>query len=298
MPRRGELLKAVTTLDIDILRERAALTLSATPRPFLRWVGSKRTLLPRIANALPGRYSTYYEPFLGSGSLFFLLEPARAILSDSCSELMGTFEAVREHAAAVLRFLRPLKPDKELFYWLRANRSQGQYKRAAEFIYLNKTCWNGLYRVNSRGEFNVPYGLPRTDYIIDEDNLRACSTALNRQHVELRCCDFEEAVKNAGEDDLVFLDPPYVTGHNNNGFIDYNEQLFSWSDQTRLARVAGELVHRGAHVLVTNAFHQDLIDLYEGFNLMTINRSSTLASISAKRGRVNEALFWCHNQGT
>jgi DNA adenine methylase len=191
----------------------------------------------------------------------------------------------------VLRYLRPLKPAKERFYAIRSARAAGRYKRAAEFIYLNKTCWNGLYRVNSSGEFNVPYGLPKTDNIVDEANLVACASALDADGVDLRCCDFEDALADAGSGDLIFLDPPYVTSHNNNGFIDYNEQLFSWADQVRLARVARELSAKGAHVLVTNAYHGEVVDLYHGFELTPVNRASTLASTASKRGRVSEALF-------
>lgn len=284
----------LSELDFCELRERAGLTLSGTPRPFLRWVGSKRALLPHIVEAIPPRYRAYHEPFLGSGSLFFLLRPRRAFLSDSCAELTQTFDAVRDNVEAVLRYLRPLKPDRDLFYAIRSRRSAGRFKRAAEFIYLNKTCWNGLYRVNSRGEFNVPYGLPKTDYIVDEANLRACSSALARDGIRLQSGDFEAALSKVEWGDLVFLDPPYVTRHNENGFIDYNEQLFSWADQLRLARAAHELADRGAHVLVTNAFHSDVIDLYGDFNLIAIDRASTLASNARKRSRVSEALFWLH----
>jgi DNA adenine methylase len=283
-----------TQLDLGELGARAALALSATPRSFLRWAGSKRALLPYIVKALPSSFQTYHEPFLGSGSLFFLLRPGSAFLSDSCPALIETFDAVRANVSAVLRYLRPLKPDRDLFYEVRSSRSEGPFKRAAEFIYLNKTCWNGLYRVNSRGEFNVPYGLPKTDFVIDEENLRACSAALAGRHVRLRCADFETALHDVEPRDLVFLDPPYVTRHNNNGFIDYNEKLFSWPDQMRLARVARELADRGAHVLVTNAFHSDVIDLYEGFTVLPIDRASTLASSPAKRSRVSEALLWLH----
>lgn len=285
-----------TEVDFGELQKRAALALSTTPRSFLRWAGSKRALLPHIVEALPSAYRVYHEPFLGSGSLFFLLRPQRALLSDSCVELIQTFGAVRDNAGAVLRYLRPLKPDRTVFYTIRSKRSSARFKRAAEFIYLNKTCWNGLYRVNSRGEFNVPYGLPKTDHVVDEANLVACGAALAPEGVRLQTGDFEGVLDGVQRGDLVFLDPPYVTRHNNNGFIDYNEQLFSWADQVRLARCAHDLAERGAHVLVANAFHSDVIDLYDGFNLLPIDRASTLASNAAKRSRVTEALFWSHRR--
>jgi DNA adenine methylase len=129
---------------------------------------------------------------------------------------------------SILFYLTPLKPSKEAFYRIRAQRSSDPLRRAAEFLYLNKTCWNGLYRVNSQGEFNVPYGAPKTDFIVDPSNLRACCNALGGAGIELLCADFEEALAETQAGDLVFLDPPYVTRHNDNGFVDYNETLFSW----------------------------------------------------------------------
>ena len=200
-----------TTLDLDDLGQRASSALSACPRPFLRWAGSKRVLLPRIVEALPADYRVYHEPFLGGGSLYFLLRPARAFLSDSCLDLVETYAAVRENASSVARHLKKWRPDEEFFYAVRSNRSNGRFKRAAEFIYLNKTCWNGLYRVDGKGDFNVPYGLPKTDNIFDEDNLNACAEVLASPGVAIRCCDFEDALADVGHGDLVFLDPPYVT---------------------------------------------------------------------------------------
>jgi len=222
-------------LELGVLREVAQLSLSAVPRPFLRWAGSKRALLPWIVDVLPESFRTYYEPFMGSGALFFLLQPRNAHLSDTCDELVATYQAVKANPAAVLRYLRPMRPSEELFYQIRANRSRAPYKGAAEFIHLNKTCWNGLYRVNSHGQFNVPYGLPKTATIVEEDVIAACAECLYSESVALACHDFEVALQSVESGDLVFLDPPYVTRHNNNGFIDYNERLFSWSDQLRLA---------------------------------------------------------------
>ena len=274
------------------LAERAARPLSASPRPFLRWAGSKRMLLRQLIEVLPAAYGTYYEPFLGGGSLFFLLQPDHAVLSDSCSDLVATYEAIRDNPSAVLRCLSPLRPDRKLFYAIRESRSTARFKRAAEFIYLNKTCWNGLYRVNASGDFNVPYGAPRTDAIVDPDNLRRCAAALAVPEVTLAAVDFEDALLNAKSGDLVFLDPPYVTQHNNNGFVDYNELIFSWHDQERVASVAARLVAMGVHVLVTNAYHQDVLDLYDGFQVTALSRQSTIASSASKRGAVTEALLW------
>jgi DNA adenine methylase len=282
----------IVHIDLKRIDERARRSLSAMPRAFLRWAGSKRALLPQLLEVLPPCYRTYREPFLGSGALFFLLQPSSAVLSDSCQELIETYEAVRDHPTRLLNYLEPLRPDKSAFYEMRGSRSTARVKRAAEFIYLNKTCWNGLYRVNAKGEFNVPYGAPKSDTIIDRSNLRACSTALNHSGVELMAQDFDEALYQVRAGDLVFLDPPYVTGHNNNGFIDYNELIFSWEDQERAARAAQEAASAGAHVIVTNALHDDVVALYGGFKVRELQRQSTLAASANARRPVKEAIMW------
>jgi DNA adenine methylase len=212
-------------------------------------------------------------------------------LNDSCLELVRTYEAIRDNPSAVLRFLSPLKVDRDTYYALRGNRSKAHYKRSAEFIYLNKVGWNGLYRVNSSGHFNVPYGAPKTDNLIDADNLRSCAKSLAAAGITLSCGDFEDALSAVRPGDLVFLDPPYVTRHNNNGFIDYNERLFSWDDQERLAREAARLVELGATVIVSNANHEDVLRLFSGFELFEVGRSSTLAPSRSARTRVSEAML-------
>lgn len=267
---------------------------SQSARPFLRWAGSKQRLLGQLLPLLPTSFGRYYEPFLGSGALFFALNPQRATLSDASSELINTWASVRDHQAFLASYLRPLKPSRDIFYDIRSNRAAAFPERAAEFLYLNKTCWNGLYRVNSRGEFNVPYGSPQSDFIFDEGNLELCSKLLRRREVSIRNCDFEDAINRARAGDLVFLDPPYVTKHNFNGFRDWNEKLFSWADQERLAAAARRLAARGVFVIVSNADHQDVVDLYPTFRRTSLERPSTLASNATKRGRVTEALFLSH----
>jgi DNA adenine methylase len=277
--------------DLDRLRERAQSPLSALPRPFLRWAGSKRLLLSYIIEHLPSEFGTYYEPFLGSGSLFFLLMPRRAVLSDKSSSLIGTFRAVRENPEAVLNHIASLRVNRGTYYQVRASEPRDRFERAAAFIYLNKTCWNGLYRVNSLGRFNVPYGRPKTNNIVEPDNLHACSRALRRRRVTLQSYDFAESLREVETGDLVYLDPPYVTGHTNNGFRDYNDILFSWFDQQRLASLAHSMADRGVHVIASNANHPSVSTLYHGFEKHVIQRKSTLASSVVHRGRATEAIY-------
>lgn len=264
---------------------------SALPRPFLRWAGSKQALLPRLNQVLPKDFNVYYEPFLGSGALFFHLRPNKAVLSDASAELVDVWQEVKSNVDGIVKYLDPLKPDRDLFYQIRDNRSSDKNIKAGEFLYLNKTCWNGLYRVNSKGKFNVPYGSPRTDFIFDKRNLIACSKALNSSGVTILCGDFCSATKAALRGDFVYFDPPYVTKHNNNGFRDWNEKLFSWDDQIRLAIEAERLRLCGVAVVVSNAAHKDVVDLYPNFSRIEFSRSSTLSSSARFRGVVEEVIL-------
>jgi DNA adenine methylase len=268
------------------------VTEPADIRPFLRWAGSKRRLIKYLAPYIPTCWNRYYEPFLGGGALFFYLAPARAEISDASPELIRTYRAVRRYPDRILKFLRPLRPRRKTFERVKTRSARTSAEAAGSFIFLNKACWNGLYRVNSDGIFNVPFGWPRTDSIIDEENFRKASRQLRRREVRIRCQDFEEISDRVERGDFVFLDPPYVTLHNVNGFADWNESLFSWADQERLARMACRLVRRGANILITNANHPDVCALYRNFGYTTFNRSSTLAGDTTKRRSTSEAIFY------
>ncbi|MEY9260035.1 DNA adenine methylase [Brevibacterium epidermidis] len=288
----GEFQTPVRQNPYALLESRAASPLSATPRPFLRWAGSKQRLLRQILPYIPTEYSgNYYEPFLGAGALFFLLEPEKAVLSDTCEPLIETYEAVRNSPSDVIRSLGNMDVlNKQQYYEIRDKSYLESADRAARFIYLNRAAWNGLYRVNNKGKFNVPYGRPRSANLVDADNLSSCSKILASASVSV--ADFENSVMDAKSGDLVYFDPPYVTGHNNNGFVDYNEKLFSWEDQQRLARLASELKASGVHVVVSNANHPSILSLYPSFRQAIISRRSALASDVAKRKSVTEVVFY------
>jgi DNA adenine methylase len=264
----------------------------ANTRPFLRWAGSKRRLLRFLIPFIPSHYEKYYEPFLGGGAMFFYLGPQRAEISDASVALIATYRAARDYPQDILRFLGPLKPTKSTFQALRDYRPRTKVGHAGQFIFLNKACWNGLYRVNSDGIFNVPYGWPRTDFLIHKRNFLSCSKQLRRRAVTIKAQDFQKIEDRVSNGDFVFLDPPYVTSHNMNGFIDWNECLFSWADQIRLASMARRLVEKGANVLVTNADHADIEALYQGFGQARFQRTSSLASDTSRRGTTSEAIFY------
>lgn len=262
-----------------------------SPRPFVSWAGSKRRLLPQIVRHLPASYGTYFEPFLGGGSLALLLKPQVAFFGDACVPLLDAWRAVKLAPHAVFAQLSNWSLDKQTYYRVRGLIPSRLVERGAQFIYLNRGAFNGLWRVNKSGQFNVPWGAPKTDFVADRENLVAVSRYLRGASTEFSSGDFEPLVELSKRNDLVFLDPPYVTSHNDNGFIDYNEKLFSWSDQARLATTAERARLRGAHVIVTNANHEAVRELYPNFSSHSIERASTLAANSSKRGRVTELLL-------
>lgn len=260
-------------------------------RPFLRWAGSKRRLLKHILPFVPDHFEKYYEPFLGGGSLFFFLGPKRAEISDASLPLIETYRAVRRNPEAVLRFLGSMKPTRDNFDRMKRLRARTSHSEAGQFIFLNKSCWNGLYRVNSDGEFNVPYGMPKSDGVLDAANFRKCAAQLRRRGISIKHQDFGDIEQRVAKGDFVFFDPPYVTMHNLNGFVDWNENLFRWADQVRLSEMARRLAKKGANVVITNANHADVSALYPDFLHYSFTRSSTLASDRASRVQTKESIF-------
>lgn len=224
--------------------------------------------------------------------MFFHLCPESATISDAGKALIGTYSAVRREPEKILALLRGLRPDRETFNRIKNYRPNNEANKAAQFIFLNKACWNGLYRVNADGIFNVPYGWPKTDFLIDEENFLRCARQLRRRSISIRCQDFQSISEGVEEGDFIFLDPPYVTSHNMNGFVDWNECLFSWKDQVRLAKMARALTMKKANVLVTNADHPDVAALYKDFGATRFERTSTLAGDSARRRTTSEAIFF------
>jgi DNA adenine methylase len=242
---------------------------------------------------LPASFDNYFEPFLGAGALLFLLRPEAAQVSDLCEPLVDTYLTIASDVDAVYDQLVQMDIlSSETYYLIRAEKPASAVRQAARFLYLNRAAWNGLYRVNNKGEFNVPYGRPRSSNTVDRANLQACSEYLRASTVSVALEDFEITAGKAQPGDLVYFDPPYVTGHNNNGFIDYNQKLFSWQDQRRLADLAQQLQSKGVNVIISNAHHHAILELYPTFRVAEIQRRSALASNIAARKNVTEAVFY------
>lgn len=230
-------------------------------RPFLKWAGGKRWLIDHSDFQTPEITGIYVEPFLGGGAVFFSLLPASARLSDANARLVETYVAIRDHWADVVTLLEAHhnSHSRDYYYSQRDLKYSNLVPRAAQFIYLNRACWNGLYRVNRQGAFNVPIGTK--DWILSaDDDFASISRAL--QAAEIVCCDFRDSIAVAKSGDFIFCDPPYTTAHNFNGFVKYNESIFSWDDQKDLQRNLLSADQRGASFLLTNADHPSLHDLY------------------------------------
>lgn len=258
--------------------------------PFLKWAGGKQWLSPAALALRPAEFKgRYLEPFVGGGSFFFSLRPAQAVLGDANPELVATYQAVKDDVEGVISVLERYPHTKEFYYRLRQRKPRSVTTRAARMIYLNRTCWNGLYRVNRKGQFNVPFGRYENPTICDAERLRAAARAL--RSARLVCGDFLESLKGARSGDLVYLDPPYVIGHTGNGFLKYNSRLFSWADQKRLARVARKLADRGVNVLVSNADTPEIVSLYQGFRYYGAVRNSLMAASTESRRSVKEAIL-------
>lgn len=258
--------------------------------PFLKWPGGKRQLSPDLLHIAPREFKRYFEPFLGSGAMFFALQPDRAVLADSNSQLIECYRQVKDNCDGVLSELRKLKNSPTEYYRIRASDPRESAARAARLIYLVKLAFNGIYRVNrSTGRFNVPYGNHTERDVFDEDRLRVASDAL--RHARIQPGDFSETVARASAGDLVYLDPPYTLAHSNNGFVRYNQRLFSWADQVRLAKCALRLADRGVHVMVSNAPHSSILRLYPGFGRKRLVRGSQIAANPEFRGSVTELVL-------
>lgn len=251
----------------------------------------KRWLTDNLQLAMPAYTGRYIEPFLGGGAVYFSLSPERAIISDANIRLVETYEAIRANYRLVERYLRTYQKlhSTEFYYAERKKKRNSKFTRAAQFIYLNRTCWNGLYRENLKGEFNVPIGT-KTKIVDPEDDFSAIAQTL--RNAKILKCDFEFAFGLAQPGDLIFADPPYTTAHNKNGFIKYNQNIFSWKDQVRLKNCIEKCANRGIRVVLTNASHNSISDLYSSIGQpIEIERSSIISGSSAHRNRITESVY-------
>jgi DNA adenine methylase len=261
-------------------------------RPFLKWVGGKRQLLPHLASNVPRCLGRYFEPFVGGGALFFHLQPRNAVLADANERLIRTYRGIRDDVEGVIDLLRRYPYDPEFYYRTRdvPIDRRSDVEVAAWFIYLNRAGFNGLYRVNRQNQFNVSFGRYANPTICDAPNLRACSEAL--RGVELIIGDFAAAVRGARRGDFVYFDPPYVPLSATSCFTSYAAEGFGADDQRRLRATAAALKKRGVRVLLSNSSAPFVRELYAGsFEAIEVYASRAVNCRSDRRGAVKELLL-------
>jgi DNA adenine methylase len=264
-------------------------------KPFLRWAGGKTWLIDHVNRIIEGRdFVNYHEPFLGGGSVFFNVKgvfgaSSSYYLSDVNEELINTYIEVRDNCHEVISFLERYSNDQESYYKIRETNYDNPTEMAARFIYLNGTSFNGIYRVNKKGIYNVPYGFRKTPFYTHSSLLQA-SVAL--QGTIIKAADFGESLDAIKQGDFVFLDPPYTTSHNKNGFIKYNKNLFSLNDQERLNNYIHEIKKKKAYYIMTNAANIAIDQIFgDDDEKILVQRYSVIGGKHARRGPVDEYLF-------
>jgi len=266
------------------------------PHPFIKWAGGKKQLLEQINKYLPKNFNKYLEPFIGGGALFFYLLPNKAILIDNNEELINCYRVIQNKIGELIISLKKHKNEKDYFYKIRSiDRNPVEFKklsdveRASRTIYLNKCCFNGLYRVNSKGEFNVPFGKYENPKFCDEQNLLAVNTVL--KDVQIINGDFKECLELAEKDDFIYFDPPYQPISTTANFTSYTKENFNKEDQVRLFKVYKELDNRGCKVMLSNSYNEFILDLYKKYDLKTVYARRAINSDASGRGQIKEVLI-------
>ena len=264
-------------------------------KPFLKWVGGKRKLLPELEKRIPQDYLSYYELFLGGGALFWHLKPQKAVLIDINPELINTYKCIQKNVEALIVDLQKHYYEREYYYQIRNSDRQPEYhnwtdiQRASRFIYLNKTCFNGLYRVNSKGQYNVPFGKYKNPQIVDAINLRACSRAL--QNTEIICGSFLNLEHRITTQDFVYLDPPYIPLNATSNFTNYSSQGFDTKMQIELRDLCNRFNRRGVRFMLSNSAAPLVFELYSDFNIELVEMTRSINSKGHKRGKIKEVLI-------
>lgn len=262
--------------------------------PIVKWVGGKRQLMFELLKNLPKSYNRYFEPFIGGGALFFELQPDHAYILDMNEELINLYSVVRDSVDELIEDLSKHEISKEYFLEIRNIDRTEEYsklsnvERASRFIYLNRTCFNGMYRVNSKGEFNVPFGNYKNPRIIDENNLLNCSELLKK--TEIKCADFSEIIYKVQKGDFVYFDPPYVPLNETSSFTSYTKDGFDIDMQFKLRDVCDELDSMGVKFMLSNSDTKLVNELYANYEIKKVFASRQINANAAGRGKITEVL--------
>jgi DNA adenine methylase len=281
---------------------------NAIPVPFVKWAGGKNRIVSNILQRVPSRFDHYYEPFLGGAALFFAISQRTTVrftayLSDTNEELINAYRTVLDDPENLIDKLSIIQEeydiaaDKSLYYYVkRHEKPRTNVDKAARFVFLNKTCYNGLYRVNSKGEFNVPFGRYAKPRLCDPQNILAISRLLRESRASIQVLDFEKAVLNADKGDLVYFDPPYQPVSQTSSFTGYTSAGFSKDDQLALSRVFKRLVSKGCHVILSNSSTRLVEELYSEFGHDVIRVNRAINSVGSRRTGFTELLIYNRNQ--
>ena len=269
-----------------------------TLQPFTKWTGGKRQLLPVIKSLMPDNYNSYFEPFIGGGAVFFELIPKKAIINDFNSELINCYRQIKDNPQKLIELLTKHQENNSKEYYLelravdRDNRinKMTDVERAARIMYMLRVNFNGLYRVNSKNQFNVPYGRYKNPKIVDSDLILSISQYLNKNNIEILTGDFEKAVEDVGAGDFVYFDPPYIPLSETSAFTSYTHEGFSYEDQVRLRDVFRKLDKKGAYVMLSNSSSPLVEELYKGFNIHKVEAIRTNGAKASSRGKISEII--------
>lgn len=267
-------------------------------KPFTKWVGGKRQLLDEIERLLPESYNTYYEPFIGGGALFFYLQPKNAVINDMNSDLILSYKAIKDDLINLMQELECHKENnsKEYFLDLRSYdrderiNSLSDTQKAARIMYMLRVCFNGMYRVNSKNQFNVPYGRYKNPKIVDEELLKNINEYLNSSNILILNKDFEEVIKTCKAGDFVYFDPPYIPINETSSFTSYTNEGFSYEDQIRLRDVFSELTRKNIYCMLSNSYSPITLELYKEFNIHEVKAKRSINSVASKRGEISEVI--------
>ncbi|MDD4376306.1 MAG: DNA adenine methylase [Clostridia bacterium] len=271
-------------------------------QPFLKWAGGKRQLIPQMKKYFPKKITNYYEPFIGGASVFLFLQPDKAILNDYNKELVNCYLCIKNNYEELIKELEKYqdKNNADDFYEIRGLDRKEEYKnksdveKAARLIYLNRTCYNGLFRLNSSGQFNTPFGSYKNPLICNKPVLKALNTYFNEKNIEFKSGDFYDACIDAPKGSFIYLDPPYDQYEDQVNFVGYTESGFTRDDQQRLKELCDILVDRGCTILLSNSATDFIKDLYKDKNrytVVTIKAKRNINSDAKKRGEVEEVLI-------
>jgi len=265
--------------------------------PVVKWVGGKRQIIDQIMKRVPKHFSTYYEPFLGGGAVLFELQPTKAVVNDINNELINMYKVIKDNVEELIEDLKKYKNEEDDFYKVREwDRDKEKYnaldpvKKASRIIYLNKTCYNGLFRVNRAGEFNAPFGNYKNPNIVNEITLRAVNNYLNKANITFLCTDFVKALKGIRKGSFVYLDPPYDPISDTASFTGYDKGGFDKDQQVRLKQTCDDLDRKGVKFLLSNSATDFIKDLYKDYKIEVIQAKRAINSKPDKRGEIDEVL--------